>query len=225
MTPEEEDSASMAELRDALPPELANIPELQPRMRGENRELPDAIRFIQDTKSGRRKKAEDGDLDITGREIKQDQFLTLLLQGTMWKDAANICAIDHATAKRWLYSKKLRQRFEQCRDAIIDAQLTRVCSSVGKAVHTLERALDEADEWRDRIMAAKELINGLGKFHQMAGIDSRLRDLEHKLGEVVQVHNLPVTAPVEDVTAPPAKRIMALAKDIDLTLPDDEDGV
>lgn len=224
LTPEEE-AKTASELRDTLPEEL-KVPELDRRTRQSPKdELTMAQRFIQENRKPGRKAKTELQLEATQREIRQDQFLTLLLQGVVWKDAAKICCIDQQTAKKWLYSKALRQRFQRCRDAIIDAQLTRVCGSVARAITTLENALDQADEWRDRINAAKELVNCLSRFHQMAGMDARLRELEFKLGAMNQAATLPVTAPMEDVGQTPARRVLELANEVNLSLPVvDENG-
>lgn len=215
----------MAEDTDAneeLPEELQHVEGLDGVVT-KRRVKPDwneAQQFITSNKPRERPKNH-ADMETQEREIKQDQFLTVILQGTNYRDAAAIVGIDQATAKRWMYSKTLRKRFQACRDALIDSQLTRVCGSVSRAIGTLEQALTEADEWRDRISAAKELISTLQKFHSIAGIDNRLRELEQTLSQVAQTQVLPITSPVEDIRVPAAQRIIALSAEVDLTLPED----
>lgn len=115
---------------------------------------------------------------------KQEQFISLLLEGLSISDAATTCKVNESTAYRWLKQATFQSAYEAMRKRLLNHSLTALQLRFDKAVKTLDRHLDSPKTIpRDQIKAAEVVVD---KTIQTAQLVERIAELEALLAQQEQ---------------------------------------
>jgi len=139
---------------------------------------------------------------------KQEQFISLLLQGSTIVNAATACNINESTAHRWLKQVQFQEAYEAARKRLLNLSLTTLQLKFDKAVKTLDRHLDASNTIpRDQIKAAEVVVD---KTLQTAQLTERIAELEALLAAQEQDRMYKVIIDLRQLTSDERKYIEAL---------------
>jgi phage terminase small subunit len=115
----------------------------------------------------------------------REPFIIALAGGANISEATRVTGIALSTAKRWLSDPELRSHVEAVRQRMVDEAVGRLAALAGKAIATLDTALD-AESDGVRVRAAVAILDKLLQLREHTELETRILALEESLATLTE---------------------------------------
>jgi hypothetical protein len=114
---------------------------------------------------------------------KQEAAIAALLTAVTLDQAAGQAGVSPSTLKRWMALPDFKRRYAEARAGVLERTTARLLAASGRAVETLEEAL-EADKPADQIRAARAILAHCQRSCEQLDFAGQLAELRERVEEM-----------------------------------------
>lgn len=115
--------------------------------------------------------------NLTKRQLKT---IPIILQARSISEGVKRSSISKTTFYEWIKTPEYKVEFERQRQVIIDAALHELKLTAGEAVRALRKLLKTPED-SVRLRTATAILDHIGKFIELEGIEKRLTEIERRI--------------------------------------------